>query len=161
MVSNKKNLLTKDWYEKLLKELKELKEVKYPNILERIAEAKAMWDLSENFEYKSAQEDRDLTTARISEIENLIDNVEIIKENKGSNKKDKKVDYGSKVTLELEDGKKYEVTIVWSWEVNLEDWLNISLESPIGTAIKGKKIGDTTKMKLMHGKQDIKIIDIK
>ena len=161
MPLKKKNLLTKDWYEKLLKELKDLKEVKYPSVIERLAEAKAMWDLSENFEYKSAQEDRDLTTSRIAEIESLIDNVEIIKDKKNTKKKGGKVDYWSVVTIKLDDGKKYEITIVWSWEVNLNEGLNISLESPIGIVIKWKKVWDKVKMKLMQGKQTVEILDIK
>ncbi|MEI6118792.1 MAG: hypothetical protein WCP92_06300 [bacterium] len=92
-------------------ELNELKKVKLPSILERLGEAKAMGDLSENFEYKSALEDKDFTNSRITEIETLIDDVEIIKEEKKS-KSDKEVDYGSKVTIQMEDDDIYNVTIV-------------------------------------------------
>jgi transcription elongation factor GreA len=76
----KKNFLTKEGYEELIQELKELKTEKLPLVLERLGEAKAMGDLSENFEYKSALEDKDFINSRIVEIESLIDNVEIIKE---------------------------------------------------------------------------------
>jgi len=72
-----------------------------------------MGDLSENFEYKSALEDKDLINSRIAEIEKLIDDVEIIKEEKKS-KSEKVVDYGSKVTVETEDGDIYNITIVGS-----------------------------------------------
>ena len=107
----KKNYLTKEGYEQLVQELNDLKKVKLPAVLERLGEAKAMGDLSENFEYKSALEDKDLINSRISEIEKLIDDVEIIKEEK-KGKSDKVVDYGSKVTVQTEDKDIYTVTIV-------------------------------------------------
>ena len=63
-----KNFLTREGYEKLIAELQELKQEKLPQVLERLSEAKAMWDLSENFEYKSAMEDKDFINSRIVEI---------------------------------------------------------------------------------------------
>lgn len=107
----KKNYLTKEGYEQLVQELNELKKVKLPGILERLGEAKAMGDLSENFEYKSALEDKDFINSRIGEIETLIDDVEIIKEEKKS-KSEKMIDYGSKVTVQMDNDDVYNVTIV-------------------------------------------------
>ncbi len=153
----------------MLAELNELKKDKLPNILERLWEAKAMWDLSENFEYKSALEDKDFVNSRISEIETLIDNVEIIKEEKKS-KSDKVVDYGSLVTFRIEDDDTYTVTVVGSWETTMEfdrtiktvkDSVKISLESPMGIAIRGHKAGDVVRMRLHTGKKEITILDIK
>ncbi len=109
----KKNYLTKEGYEQLVAELNELKKVKLPAVLERLGEAKAMGDLSENFEYKSALEDKDLINSRISEISTLIDDVEIIKEEK-KGKADKVVDYGSKVTVKMDNDDIFNVTIVGS-----------------------------------------------
>jgi transcription elongation factor GreA len=111
MKKMKKNYLTKEGYEKLVQELQDLKKVKLPQVLERLGEAKAMGDLSENFEYKSALEDKDLINSRIGEIENLIDDVEIIKEEKKS-RAGKTIDYGSKVTLQTDDGDINTVTVV-------------------------------------------------
>ena len=107
----KKNYLTNEGYEQLVQELNELKKVKLPGILERLGEAKAMGDLSENFEYKSALEDKDFINSRIGEIETLIDDVEIIKEEKKS-KSEKMIDYGSKVTVQMDNDDVYNVTIV-------------------------------------------------
>jgi transcription elongation factor GreA len=143
----KKNYLTKEGYEQLIQELNELKKDKLPKVLERLGEAKAMGDLSENFEYKSALEDKDFINSRIVEINNLIENVEIIKE-EHKTKSDKIVDYGSKVTVKMDDGDIYTVTVVGAGETTMEfdknlkglkDSLKISLESPLGIAIKGKK----------------------
>lgn len=160
----KKNYLTKDWYDSLLEELKELKNEKLNNVLERLAEAKSMWDLSENFEYKSALEDKDFIMTRVAEIEDLIEDVEIITEDKkvvSKWKTQKLVDYGSKVVLKVEWEKEYQVTIVGSWEISISnDIMKISLESPMWLAIKWKKAWDTVKMRLNNGKMDVKIISV-
>lgn len=160
----KKNYLTKEWYDNLLKELHDLKGEKLSGVLERLAEAKSMWDLSENFEYKSALEDKDFIATRVAEIESLIEDVEIIEEEKKTTSKvknDKMVDYGSKVVLKVEWEKEYAVTIVGSWEISLlDDVAKISLESPMWLAIRGKKSWDTVKMRLHNGKIDVKIISV-
>ncbi len=165
----KKNYLTKEGYEQLVAELNELKKVKLPLVLERLGEAKAMGDLSENFEYKSALEDKDFINSRITEIEALIDDVEIIKEEKKT-KAEKFVDYGSTVTVQTDDNDIYTVDIVGTWETTMEfdknfkamkDSIKISLESPMGLAIKGKKAGDVVKMRLHTGKKDVKILNVK
>lgn len=156
-----KNFLTREWYDKLINELQELKQEKLPAVLERLAEAKAMWDLSENFEYKSAMEDKDFINSRIAEITNLIADVEIVEKEKDIKKSDKVVDFGSKVTVSIEDDdKEYQVSIVGTWEVGIEDGLKISFESPLGQAIRGKKVGDTVKMRHEGGRKDVKIIAV-
>ena len=156
-----KNFLTREWYDKLINELQELKQEKLPAVLERLAEAKAMWDLSENFEYKSAMEDKDFINSRIAEITNLIADVEIVEREKDIKKSDKVVDFGSKVTVRIEDDdKEYQVSIVGTWEIGIEDGLKISFESPLGQAIRGKKVGDTVKMRHEGGRKDVKIIAV-
>ena len=70
--------LSKEGYEKLINELHELKKIKLPAVLEALAEAKEMGDLSENFDYKSALEERDLINSRIKQIEELIEDVQIV-----------------------------------------------------------------------------------
>lgn len=156
-----KNYLTKEWYEKLVQELHDLKKVKLPAVIERISEARAQWDLSENFDYKAALEDRDLVESRIIEIERLIDDVEIIDEKAKSSKKSSVVDYGSVVRIQFEDGKEYKITIVWSGEVAADKSnVHISLDSPLGSAIRGKAAGDTCAMRMASGKQTIKILSI-
>ena len=156
-----KNFLTREWYDKLINELQELKQEKLPAVLERLAEAKAMWDLSENFEYKSAMEDKDFINSRIAEITNLIADVEIVEKEKDIKKSDKVVDFGSKVTVRIEDDdKEYQVSIVGTWEIGIEDGLKISFESPLGQAIRGKRVGDTVKMRHEGGRKDVKIIAV-
>jgi len=161
MVANKINYITKEWYEKLVEELKDYREIKLPAVLERLSEAKAMWDLSENFEYKSAMEDKDFISSKVSELENLLSNVEIIKDEKKRN--DDVVDYGSKVIIKVEwDKDEYTVKIVWTWEVWIEgkDNLLISLDSPIWAAIKWHKAWDEVKMRLGNDRKLIKVLKV-
>ena len=143
-----KNFLTREGYDKLIAELQELKQEKLPAVLERLAEAKAMGDLSENFEYKSAMEDKDFINSRIAEITNLIADVEIVEKDKDVSKAGKVVDFGSKVTVAIkeQDGeeKQYTFTIVGTGEIGVEDGLKISFESPVGQAVRGGKAGQNS-----------------
>ena len=163
MKDSKKNYITREWYDKLVAELKELREVKLPDILEKLAEAKAQWDLSENFEYKSAMEDKDFVNSKIAELEKLLANAEIIEEEKTSWKGT--IWYGSKVLLEIQwDKDLYTCTIVGTWEVKINDWskddLLISLDSPVWSAIKWHKAWDEVKMRLWNDRKNIKIIEV-
>jgi transcription elongation factor GreA len=158
----KKNYLTKEWYEKLAQELHDLKVSKLPNILERLWEAKALWDLSENFEYKTALEDKDFLESRVSEIEWLIKNVEIL-ESETNNKKWKWViDFNSVVSLKI-DWEKHNITIVWTWEIDMEiqDDFKISFESPIWSAIRWRQKWDVVKVRLPSWRKELEILDVK
>ena len=98
---------------------------------------------------------------KIAELEKLLANVEIIKEEK--TKASDIVDYGSKVTLKVEwDDDTYNVTIVWTWEVGIDwdDTLSISLDSPIWHAIKWHKAWDEVKMRLGNDRKSVKIIKV-
>ena len=165
MKDSKKNYITREWYNNLVAELKELREVKLPDILEKLAEAKAQWDLSENFEYKAAMEDKDFVNSKIAELEKLLANAEIIEEEAVWTGK-WTIWYGSKVKLEIEwDKDKYSVTIVGTWEVKINDWskddLLISLDSPIWSAIKWHKAWDEVKMRLWNDRKSVKILEVK
>ena len=163
MKDSKKNYITREWYDKLVAELKELREVKLPDILEKLAQAKAQWDLSENFEYKSAMEDKDFVNSKIAELEKLLANAEIIEEEKATWKGT--IWYGSKVLLEIQwDKDLYTCTIVWTWEVKINDWskddLLISLDSPVWSAIKWHKAWDEVKMRLWNDRKNIRIVEV-
>ncbi len=131
---NKQFHLTQDGVKELEAELKDLV-AQRPAIAERIKTAREFGDLSENAEYSSARQEQERVESRIAEIENILQNVEIIKKPKGDNK----VQLGSKVTLK--NGSTKEFQVVGTVEA---DPLNgkISDESPIGQALLGKKVGD-------------------
>lgn len=150
------NYLTKEWYDSMQQELHRLKNDELPAALQRLKEAIGQGDISENSEYDTAISEKELIESRISEIEEFLTNVQIIDEDqKGSTD----IRYGSKVVFER-DGQKIQVTIVGSWEVDI---LNdtISFESPLGTALKGKKKGDVVRVKADSGRYDVKIVEVK
>lgn len=106
-------------------------------------------------------EDKDFINSRILEIQNLIADVEIVDKEKESKKSEKIVDFGSKVVLNIADDEKtYEVMIVGTGEVGIEGGLKISFESPLGQAIRGKKVGDVVKMRHEGGRKEIKIVAV-
>lgn len=151
------NFLTKEWFEKLKKELLILKNEKLPGVLVRLKDAIWQWDISENSEYESALAEKDLVEARISELSTFLDNVEIIEE--GEVKTSDDVRYWSKVVLEDDKWKVFEFTIVWSWEVDILNG-QISFESPVWTAIKWKRAGDMVKVRSPRRRYEMKILSI-
>lgn len=110
-------------------------------VAEAIKTARDQGDLSENAEYQSARTEQERLEARISEIEHILANAEVIKRPKG----DSKVQLGSVVTLKASSGKEMHFQVVGTVEA---DPLNgkISDESPIGKALLGKNLGDVVEV---------------
>lgn len=149
----KKNyMITKQGKKELEVELKSLKS-RRSGVAKKIAEARDFGDLSENAEYDVAREEQGLIETRISEIEDILLNAEIIKNGNKS-----KIALGNKV--ELKNGKmKVVYTIVGPVEADpLEG--RISNESPIGAAIFGKKVGDKATVETSKGIVAYEIISI-
>lgn len=140
--------LTQQGFDELKQELKELKEVKLPQIIKRVADARAHGDLSENAEYSNAKEEQNFMESRISEIEDVINTATIVK----ATTSHLKVGMGSTVTVHLEKkaSKKFTYHIVGEFEAEpLEG--KISSESPMGQAFIGKKKGDKAEVKAPAG----------
>ena len=133
--------LTQSGVDELKAELAELTGLR-SQIADRIKTAREFGDLSENMEYSAARQDQERNEARISEIEHILANVQIIT----APKSDSKVVLGSKVQLKSKDGKSKEFQVVGTVEA---DPLNgkISDESPIGQALIGKKEGEEVEIK--------------
>lgn len=132
--------LTKEGVAELQAELDSLV-AKRAGIAETIKSARELGDLAENAEYQSARAEQDRNEARISEIEHILQNVELIK----APRSDGKVMLGSKVSLK-NDGKTKEFQVVGTVEADPLSG-KISDESPIGLALLGKKIGDHVEIK--------------
>lgn len=132
---NKKFSLTQAGVDELTKELEELISQRSV-VADKIKTAREFGDLAENAEYQSARQDQEKLEARISEVEHIVNNVEVIQKPKG----DSKVQLGSSVKLKG-NGKTKEFQVVGTVEA---DPLNgkISDESPIGQALMGKKLGE-------------------
>lgn len=136
--------LTKEGVTELQAELTELK-TKLVEVIDAIKVARDQGDLSENAEYHAAREDQERVDSRISEIEHILANAEVV-----SRKGNGSIGIGNTVTL---SGGKKDVTyhIVDSVEADpLEG--KISDESPIGRALLGKKVGESVEIELPAGK---------
>lgn len=146
--------LTQAGVDELKAELAELTGLR-SEIADRIKTAREFGDLSENMEYSAARQDQERNEARISEIEHILANVQIIT----APKSDGKVVLGSTVVLKSKDGKTKEFQVVGTVEA---DPLNgkISDESPIGQALLGKKEGQEVEIKTPADTTTYEIVDI-
>ena len=132
------NALTKKDIELMQKELDERRIVLRPKLLEAVKVARGFGDLSENFEYKAAKQEKNRNESRIRYLENMIRTARIVSEKpKGDG-----VALYDRVTVYLpEDGETEELQIVTTMRKDPLHGL-ISLESPVGKALMGKKLGD-------------------
>jgi len=124
-------------------------------VADAIKTAREFGDLSENAEYQAARQQQERNEARISEIEHILANAEVIKVPKS----DSKVQIGSTVLLKNEAGKEKKFQIVGTVEADpLEG--KISDESPIGQALLGKKEGEEVEIQTPAETATYKIADI-
>lgn len=130
--------LTKKDLELMKEELDHRRIVLRPKLLEDVKVARAFGDLSENFEYKMAKQEKNKNESRIRYLENMIRTAHVISEGG----KNGGVALYDKVTVYLpEDGETEELQIVTTMRKDPLHGL-ISLESPVGKALLGKQVGD-------------------
>jgi transcription elongation factor GreA len=131
--------ITRKGYEALRAELDRLKKVERPKVIEAIAEARSHGDLSENAEYDAAKERQGFIEARISEIERKLADARIIDT---AGRTSETVVFGATVLLmDLEAKQKRQYTLVGQDEADLKNG-KISVQSPVGRALIGKRVGD-------------------
>jgi transcription elongation factor GreA len=157
MINNKEVILTYEGLLKLEKELEEFKSVKRKEVAERIKQALAFGDISENSEYDEAKNEQAFVEGRIATLENMLKKARVIDDEDITTDV---VSIGSKVKVkDLEFDDEMEYTIVGSAEANPLD-LKISNESPVGRALIGNKTGDTVDVSVPDGTIQYEIIDI-
>lgn len=146
--------LTQEGVEELKDELKSLI-AERAEIAESIRVAREYGDLSENAEYQVARQNQEKNETRITELEHILGNVEIIKAKKSASK----VVLGATVNLRADDGSEKQFQVVGTVEA---DPLNgkISDESPIGQALIGKKLGDSVDIVLPAETRTYEIVSI-
>ncbi len=157
----KKHQLTHEGLEKLHLELDDLRNVKRVEIAEKLKIAIAYGDLSENSEYQSARDEQAAVELRISEIEDILENYEILDTDKKA-KKNNVITIGSKFTLRMGDekgSKTQEYILVGSTEADILE-NRISNESPLGQAVMGKTEGEMAEGVARAGKFAYKIMEI-
>ncbi len=148
---------TAEGLKKLRKELNHLKDVERPKASHAIAEARDKGDLSENAEYDAAKEAQGLLEMKISKMEETLSNARLIDE---SQLDTSKVLVLSTVKLQNKNnGTEIKYTLVAESEADLKQG-KISVSSPIGKGLLGKKVGDTAEIKVPNGTLQFEILEI-
>ena len=149
--------VTREGYETLKKELENLKRVERPQNLKAIEEARAHGDLSENAEFAAAKDRQGFIEGRIGELGFKLANADIINPDKLP--KDRAV-FGHRVLLEnIDTGEDVEYQLVGPDESDIERG-RISISSPLGRAILGKKPGDELTLEVPGGKRMYELVEI-
>ena len=139
---------TKEGLKKLKDELNQLKDIERPKASNAIAEARDKGDLSENAEYDAAKEAQGMLEMKISKLEEVVANARIIDE---SQLDLSKVLVLSSVTIiNLNNKMEMNYTLVAESEADLKSG-KISVNSPIGKGLLGKKVGDVAEIKVPNG----------
>ncbi|MEI2759276.1 MAG: transcription elongation factor GreA [Bacteroidia bacterium] len=149
--------LTEEGLKKLQDELTHLKTVQRPLISKQIAEARDKGDLSENAEYDAAKDAQGLLELKISKMEELLSSARIVDESKIDTSK---VSILSKVKIKnLANKQEVAYTLVAENEADLKAG-KISVTSPIGKGLLGKKKGEVAEIIVPSGKMNFEIISI-
>jgi transcription elongation factor GreA len=148
---------TEEGLKKLKDELHEMKTVLRPQISDQIAEARDKGDLSENAEYDAAKEAQGLLEMKISKLETIISNARVIDESTIDNSK---VFILSHVKIKnILNNAEMQYTLVAENEADLK-LKKISIDSPIGKGLLGKKVGDIADITTPNGVVKFEIIEI-
>lgn len=149
--------MTAGGYAALEVELKRRQQVERPRIIQAIAEARALGDLSENAEYHAAKEAQGLNEGRVQELEGLISRADIIDVSKLDGKT---VKFGATVTLideDTDEERVYQIVGEPEAEVRLG---KMSITSPVARALIGKTVGDTVEVNTPGGGKSYEIVEV-
>ena len=147
----------KEGFDKLKIELNQLKDIERPKVSEAIAEARDKGDLSENAEYDAAKEAQGLLELEISKLEETVANARIVDESQ--------LDTSKVLVLSTVKIKNTSNNAVLSYKLVAASEADlakgkISVDSPIGKGLLGKKVGDTTKISVPNGTVKFEILEI-
>lgn len=149
--------LTEEGLKKLKDELNHLKNVERPNISKQIAEARDKGDLSENAEYDAAKDAQGMLELKISKLEDELSNARILDESKIDTSK---ISVLSKIKLRnLANKQMLNYTLVAEKEADLKSG-KLSVTSPIGKGLLGKKIGEIAEIAIPSGTLKLEIVEI-
>lgn len=152
----KETFLTPEGLEKLKAELEHLEIVRRPQVAEQIHRAKELGGTVDNAEYDDAKNEQAFVEGRILTLESMIKSATLIKEGKSPSSF---VKLGSKVRVRNQDGEEEHYTIVGSAEASPSEG-RISNESPVGSALLGKRVGDEVEAEAPAGTLKLKLIAI-
>lgn len=148
---------TEEGLKELRDKLDHLKDVERPRASQAIGEARDKGDLSENAEYDAAKEAQGMLEMEISKLEETLSNARIIDEYKLDSSK---VLVNSMVKIKnLTNSATMQYKLVAQSEANLAQG-KISVESPIGKGLLGKKLGDIAEIEIPNGNVKFEILEI-
>jgi transcription elongation factor GreA len=151
---SKVSYYTKEGLDKLKKELNTLKTTGRADMARQIAEARDKGDLSENAEYDAAKDAQGLLELKISKLEEVVSKARVIDESRIDTSK---VSILSKVKIKnKKNGTQMTYTLVSEEEADLKNG-KISVKSPIGKGLLGKKVGESTQIKVPAGNIEFEI----
>ena len=154
---SKVSYYTEEGLKKLRAELNQLKDVERPKASQAIADARDKGDLSENAEYDAAKEAQGMLEMQIAKLENTLANARIINE---SELDTSKVLVLSSVSVKNKaNGAQMNFTLVAQSEADLKTG-KISVDSPIGKGLLGKKVGEVAVIEVPNGKIELEILSI-
>jgi transcription elongation factor GreA len=155
MDDQRKQYLTREKHEELVKELDFLKTVRRREIAKNLEYAKSLGDLSENAEYQEARDEQAKLEDRISHLEAILQVAEIVKPRQSET-----IDVGSTVVVRKAGGAESSYHLVGSEEADLASG-KISDQAPLGAALIGKKKGDQVSIKTPGGMVVYEIVEVK
>lgn len=147
--------LTQKGLDSLKQELEELKKVKRPKLVERLSDARAAGDLSENSDYQNARDELEFLDGRIEELEEVLKKAQVVDDSGNGHE----VSVGTSVVVKV-NGDQHEYEIVGEWEADPMK-KKISHTSPLGQALVGKGVGEEVQVEAPAGNINYKIIEIK
>jgi transcription elongation factor GreA len=154
---SKVSYYTEEGLQRMKDELHELKTKGRAKAAADIAEARDKGDLSENAEYDAAKDAQGLLEMKIAKLEQVIGNARVIKEGDVDTSK---VGLLTKVKIKnKKNGMEVTYTMVSEEEANLKEG-KVSIKSPIGMGIMGKKVGELALVEAPAGKMEFEILDI-
>jgi transcription elongation factor GreA len=149
--------MTKEGFDKKMKELARLENEERPEVVRAIVEAREKGDLSENAEYDAAKERQGMLEAKIAELKNLVANARIIDETKIQTDE---VQLLNRVTIKnVKNKATMTYTIVTETEANLRE-NKISIATPIAKGLLGHKVGDVVEVTAPAGVMKFEILKI-
>ncbi len=154
---SKVSYYTADGLKKLRDELNQLKDVERPRASQAIAEARDKGDLSENAEYDAAKEAQGLLEMKIAKLEEIYANARLIDESQLDTSK--ALVHSTVKIKNLTNGAEMKYKLVAQSEADLKSG-KISVDSPIGKGLLGKKVGEVAEVQVPNGTLKFEVLEI-
>lgn len=148
---------TEEGLKKLKDELAHLEQVERPRVSQEIADARDKGDLSENAEYHAAKEEQSLLETKIAKLKNVVASARIIDESELDTSK--VLIHSIVVIKNTMNNMEFKYTLVADSESDIKKG-KLSVNSPIGKGLLGKKVGDLAEIQVPNGKMNFEVMDI-